>query len=432
MATSSGGVADLEQVNVVKVTSTDRVIGSGSYGKVIEVYVHGTLCAAKELHSNFVDNVSPQEFVKTKKAFVNECVHASRILHPNVVQVLGIHYPTPEAKLPWLVMELMECSLQEFLRRNLERDNCKLPLYTKLSILVDISQGLEFLHGQNVIHRDLSSNNVLLTKHNVAKIADLGVAKVIEQNLKKTYTQIPGTPHFMPPEALSVKPRYGKPVDVFSVGCVALHTMSHQWPIPKDQVQLDSSYTMKPITEVDRRAEYLSWCNPDALKKLVERCLHNNPNYRPTISEVSAELKNLRASVENQVPLAKANAVELLNAVQQGEVRIQTLNKEIGAQVGNTERKVLELEKQFVQLQQLYCSQWKDNTSEQQSAVEQRSHQNIHEKIVVVSSIIEKWKQEIAALIQSDQLQGLLAQEHTLRREDQVSNMYNHHVACIL
>ena len=55
----------------------------------------------------------------------------------------------------------------------------KVPLHFKLSILVDVVQGLEFLHGQDIIHRDLSSNNVLLTKSLVAKIADLGVAKVI-------------------------------------------------------------------------------------------------------------------------------------------------------------------------------------------------------------------------------------------------------------
>ena len=49
----------------------------------------------------------------------------------------------------------------------------------------------------------------------------------------KTHTRKPGTTHFMPPETLN-KPRYGKPVDVFSLGCVALHVISHQWPEPKD------------------------------------------------------------------------------------------------------------------------------------------------------------------------------------------------------
>ena len=415
--TMETGVVELERINLAKVTSTDKVIGRGSYGRVIEVCVHGTLCAAKEVHSNFVDDVSTQEFERTKETFLAECVNASRILHPNLVQVLGIHYPTPEAKLPWLVMELMEFSLKDFLQRNVEQN--KIPLYTKLSILVDISQGLEFLHDQGIIHRDLSSNNVLLTKHVVAKIGDLGVAKAIEQNLIKTHTQVPGTPHFMPPEALSVKPRYGKPVDVFSVGCVALHTMSHQWPIPKDQVQLDSSYAMKPISEVDRREEYLSWCNPDALRQLVEKCLHNNPNYRPTISIVCADLKKLRADVESQVPLAKSNTVELLDVVQQGEVNVQSLNKEIKTQIGNTEEKVLELENVLVKLQQLYHSQQENNT-----ALEQQNHQNIHENIEVLTLIVEKWKQELAALLKCDQFQNLSEQHKMLPNQDHVRHNY--------
>ena len=46
-----------------------------------------------------------------KGAFLAECVQCSRILHPNVVQFLGIHYPSPDAQLPWLVMEMMYISL---------------------------------------------------------------------------------------------------------------------------------------------------------------------------------------------------------------------------------------------------------------------------------------------------------------------------------
>ena len=57
----------------------------------------------------------------------------------------------------------------------------------------------------------------------------------------------------MPPEVLSVKPRYGKSVDVFSLGCVACHVMSHQWPEPKDRV-LELEDTMIALTEIQTRA----------------------------------------------------------------------------------------------------------------------------------------------------------------------------------
>jgi len=304
---------DPSQITRLKeVTSTGKVIGKGSYGRVIEVYAHGTLCAAKEVHPILVDGVTTEELEATRQSFLSECNNASRIHHPNVVQVLGIHYPTPEAKLPWLVMEMMECSVKGFVE---SYNQDEVPLHFKLSILVDISQGLQFLHGQNIIHRDLSSNNVLLTKHCVAKIADLGVAKVIEM---KTQTQMPGTLHFMPPETLLVKPRYGKPVDVFSLGCIACHVMSHQWPVPKDRVP---EGTMIVLTEVQRREDYLLSCH-SSLKQLVELCLQNVPEQRPQVSDVFRELKDLKSTVEKQVPLATANNIELFEALQKRKVEI--------------------------------------------------------------------------------------------------------------
>ena len=333
MASQFGDVAEfskessLERLRLTNVTTTGKVIGKGAYGRVIEVYVHGTLCAAKEVHPILLDHVTPRVFEVTKQSFLTECVNTSRILHPNVVQVLGVYYSTRQAKLPWLVMEMMETSLKIFLEKY-EED--KVPFHFKLSILVGISQGLEFLHGQDIIHRDLSSNNVLLTKHFVAKIADLGVAKVIEHNRMKTQTQTPGTLHFMPPEALSVRPRYGKPVDVFSLACIALHMVSHQWPEPKDRVQEDPvTYEMRALKEVERREHYLQWSTPESLKRLVKSCLNNQPDCRPAISCVREELKKLKNSVDKQIPFAIADPVQMFDVVQQGQLQIKKLHNEI-------------------------------------------------------------------------------------------------------
>ena len=101
--------SQLKQLQLVNVTNTGKVIGSGAYGQVIEVYVYGTLCAAKEIHPILIRHDDAEH---VKRSFQAECVKSSRILHPNIVQVLGIYYPTPQAKLPWLVMELMDASLK--------------------------------------------------------------------------------------------------------------------------------------------------------------------------------------------------------------------------------------------------------------------------------------------------------------------------------
>ena len=309
------------------------------------MYVHGTLCAAKEIHPALVENVSAQEFEAIRRSFCEECVKASRIHHPNIVQMLGIYYPTPQAKLPWLVMELMQTSLKGFLDKY---EQGKVPLHFKLSMLVDVAQGLEFLHGQDIIHRDLSSNNVLLTKNLIAKIADLGVAKVVQENKMKTHTQAPGTTHFMPPEALKSKPRYGKPVDVFSLACVALQVMSHQWPEPKDLLLEDS---MTALTEMQRRDEYITFCTLPALKQLVELCLNNKPEQRPVISAVCVKLKELKVTIEKDIPFATDSNFELFDVVQQADIQNQKLNKKLTVNVAQLEEKDQQIREKDQQIQ---------------------------------------------------------------------------------
>ena len=305
-----------------EISRTDKVIGKGAYGRVIEVYMHGTLCAAKEVHPILIDGITPAELESMKQSFLTECAYANRLHHPNVVQMLGIHYPTPEAKLPWLVMEMMECSLTGFTKKY-EKD--EIPLHVKVSILLDISQGLEFFHGQGIIHRDLSSNNVLMTKYCVAKIADLGVAKVMNHSQTKTQTQVPGTLHFMPPETLLRKPRYGKPVDVFSVGCIACHVMSHQWPEPTDLIPEGS---LTALTEVQRRNEYLQLCTEASLKELVESCLCNTPDNRPEISAVCAELEDLKLTITEKFPFP-TDTIKLFTAVQTQKLQIDQLTETV-------------------------------------------------------------------------------------------------------
>ena len=85
--------------------------------------------------------------------------------------------------------------------------------------------GLCYLHNHDppIVHCKLSPNNILLTAHRVTKISDLGVAKVIKADSRKTMTKAPGTVDFMPPEALPV---YGPPMDVFSFAGIILHTFN--------------------------------------------------------------------------------------------------------------------------------------------------------------------------------------------------------------
>ncbi|XP_065885174.1 uncharacterized protein [Dysidea avara] len=300
------------ELPVVTKTSREEPIGTGSYANVYEVMVHETVCAAKEMHLLLMNEAK-------KRDFLAECVRCSSILHPNVVQFLGIHYPSPDAQLPWLVMELMHISLTGLIEKY-ERED--FPFHFKLSILMDTCQGIQFLHSQNIIHRDLSSNNILLTKHLVAKVADLGVAKAISPGLHR-HTMAPGTVAFMPPEALKNEPEYGLPIDVFSIGCVCIHLLSMQWPMPKDQVTADRII----LSEVERREHYMVEITQYlSLKQIVEQCVQDKPESRPVIKEVIRSLRNVDY---NPQPHETDSVIEMFNSVSTADKRIIQKDQQI-------------------------------------------------------------------------------------------------------
>ena len=272
------------------VTSLNRKeLGRGAYGKVYAVKYCQTVCAAKQIHSILIEDVGEAERRLTIDSFLRECRQCSMLRHPNVIQFLGVYYPTGASganrmRLPVMVMEMMADSLTSFVEKHE-----KIPVHIKYSIVHDVSLGLCYLHNHNppIIHRDLSPNNVYLTAHHVAKISDLGVAKVIKADSRKTMTKAPGTVDFMPPESLTRSPVYGPPMDVFSFGGIILHTFNQQWPSPIDAIQFDPKTRRKiALLEVEQHQQYLDKMIGEAevLKPLVEECLDDDPALRPTIA----------------------------------------------------------------------------------------------------------------------------------------------------
>ena len=197
-------------------------------------------------------------------------------------------------RLPVMVMEKMQHSLKGLV----EKYN-NIPLTVKLTILDEVCLGLRYLHSRNppIVHRDLTPNNILLSYRLEAKITDLGVAKVVKTENQKTMTKLPGTPDFMPPEALSIRPMYGLSLDVFSFGGVILNITTHLWPQPIDRTQLNPGTNMwEVVSEVKRRQQYLDRMTggSEDLKPLVMSCLDDHPNNRPSATQVSMEIKRAK------------------------------------------------------------------------------------------------------------------------------------------
>ena len=285
----------LQHLYLSGVRPNGKEIGVGAYGRVFEVEFCGHIFAAKEIHSILVRQVRREESEAIKGAFLNECVQSLALGHPNVVTFLGVYNPDDQSLLPILVMERMQESLTSLVEKY-----PSIPMYVKLSVLLDVSQGLWYLHSHHppIVHRDLSPNNVLLNSHFVAKISDLGVAKVIQADNRITKTpRAPGTIDFMPPEALQEHANYGVKLDVFSYGGIILHVVNQEWPTPLHYVITNpKSGKRVALSEIERRQAHIEKMSgtPINLKPLVDECLEDCPGNRPSISDISERIKRMK------------------------------------------------------------------------------------------------------------------------------------------
>ena len=289
----------LQDLTLTGVVPLNKELGRGAYGKVFKVKYCSMICAAKEIHSLLMETANPEEKRKIKDSFLRECYHCSSLRHPNVVRFIGVYYPERDSFLPAMLMEMMNKSLTNFVKKP------NISMKRKASILYDVSLGLSYLHGYNppIIHRDLSPNNILMSRDFVAKISDLGVAKVVQADSKATksmLTKAPGTVDFMPPEALNDNPVYGTSLDIFSYGGIVLHVVNQEWPTPTSSTEYNArTGRVTGFNEVQRRQKYLDKMKGGAevLKVLVKACLHNDPTKRPVIAAVFKMLEPLKVCV---------------------------------------------------------------------------------------------------------------------------------------
>lgn len=299
-------VPELQQFVIPNVRPTGRELGRGPYGTVEEVEIPGATCAAKTIYETLLRFGSEDEVRNITEKFVRECCLMSSLRHPHVVQFLGVCF-LPGSRLPALVMEKLLVSLHELLETN-----PNIPLATKRSILHDVARGLLYLHSHAspIIHRNLTAKNVLLNSAMVAKLADPGVARIVEScfdHLTAQLTQAPGTAVYMPPEALEQEGTYDTKLDIFSFGNVTLFSLMQVFPtILKSPTYTDRT-TRRRIarSEVERRSDYIQQMHEalgqqHILVRIVEQCLQDLPEDRPLIEEVVQQLEEASTQIPSQ------------------------------------------------------------------------------------------------------------------------------------
>ena len=262
----------------------------------------------------------------------------STLRHPHIVQFLGVCF-LPGSRMPALVMEKLATSLHDIL--DLEPPPTTkpfVPVSLKRSILHDVARGLSFLHSHSppIIHRDLSARNVLLKEGMVAKIADLGVARILPGLRASTMTKAPGASIYMPPEALEDESRYDVTIDIFSLGVLAIFTLSQTFPKPLAATYMDENDRIVGRSQLERRGNYMrevtrQFREGHPLVQMIQRCLKNRMRERPSIQQVMGWLEEARAEVQDgEYDANKLSLAQLLHSRnQQQRLQIDQLQHQI-------------------------------------------------------------------------------------------------------
>jgi len=241
---------------------------------------------------------------KIMERFEGECQFLSGVRHPNIVQYLEMSRD-PDSGLPVLLMELMDSSLTRFLDQSEEL----LPFHIQVNLCHDIALALAYLHSNGIIHRDLSSNNVLLIgPGNRAKVTDFGMSKVADANPRMTpMTMCPGTLAYMPPEALDDPPVYTKKLDCFSFGVLDIQILTRQFPEPSQRFKtmettdprFPTGQIKVPVPELERRQSHIDLVNQaHPLLPVALNCLKDRERERPSAQELCHRLAALKEAPE--------------------------------------------------------------------------------------------------------------------------------------
>ena len=237
---------------------TGPELGVGGWATVTVAKFRGIQVAVKRIHNEIICDHNLQLFQR-------EMNMAARLRHPNLIQFIGA---TIEGEM-MIVLELMATSL----RSQLRRETYFQPLVVK-AISLDVARGLNYLHliqPDPIVHRDISSANVLLEVIQLnqwrAKLTDYGSVNLLRQ----LHTENPGSPAYAAPEASN--PRLQSPkMDIYSFGALVLEILTGRLPAPDDRPGL------------------LRRVHHDQLLHLIRRCLSDNPEDRPSASDIIVEL----------------------------------------------------------------------------------------------------------------------------------------------
>ncbi|KAH0630051.1 hypothetical protein JD844_012637 [Phrynosoma platyrhinos] len=246
-----------------------RAVGKGSYGEV-SLARHRRESKQYVIKRLNLKHASRRE----RKAAEQEAQLLSQLKHPNIVT----YRESWEGEDGFLYIVMTFCEGGDMYHKLKEQKGQLLPESQVVEWFVQIAMALQYLHEKHILHRDLKTQNVFLTRSNIIKVGDLGIARVLENQYDMASTLI-GTPYYMSPELFSNKP-YNYKSDVWALGCCAyeMATLKHAFNA-KDMNSLVYRIIEGKLPPMPKDYSI-------QLKELIRTMLSKKPEERPSVRSI--------------------------------------------------------------------------------------------------------------------------------------------------
>lgn len=255
-------------------SSLFRIISKAGQGASGEVYLAESLIPGEKRRKVAIKQMDLQAQPR-KELIINEILVMKDSRHENIVNFLDSYLRGNNDLL--VIMEYMEGgSLTEVIENN----ECKVNERQIATICFETLKGLQFLHKKHIIHRDIKSDNVLLSAEGHVKITDFGFCAKLTDQRSKRATMV-GTPYWMAPEVVKQK-EYDEKVDVWSLGIMTIEMIEGEPPYLNEEPLKALFLIATNGTPKLKKPELLS----NSIKKFLSICLCVDVQYRASTDEL--------------------------------------------------------------------------------------------------------------------------------------------------
>ncbi|OMJ69566.1 hypothetical protein SteCoe_32684 [Stentor coeruleus] len=260
----------------------DKELGHGSFGMVYRVKSLKNNCIYVIKKIN-IDHLSQ----KSQKEVIHEAQILKKLDHPNIVKYFCSFM---DGKSLCIVMEYINGGDLHKLIRFYQDKKTFIPESEIWKMSFELSTAIQYLHSKSIIHRDIKTLNILITKNHTIKLADLGASKIVSAPMQVTRI---GTPLYLAPELVKHKP-YDYKVDIWALGCVIYNLAKLQPPF-----QAENLITLG-MQIVSKNPEPLPSIYSEHLTEFVLKMLSKQPIDRPGISGVISMINRFKDLKEVQ------------------------------------------------------------------------------------------------------------------------------------